>query len=113
MAEVPEYDWTEVTGRAVKRLRAAKVVPVPEAIVRQAQLSYDGEADAETGEILHNRAHRFPSDEVAAEFARLIRHAGAHTKPETTVRPVIDPMRTGDLRTVSWRAGQKRGPKSA
>lgn len=107
------YDWSELTGRATKRLRAPKVVPVPASIVRQAQLSWDGEKDAETGELLHNRDHRFPSDEVAAEFARLMRHAGNHTTPETSVRVVIDPDGTGDLRTVSWRAGARRGAKSA
>lgn len=101
------YDWGEVTGRFVQRLRAAKVEPVPDSIVKQAQLSWDGEEI--DGEVRHVREHTFRTDEMAAEFARLIKKAGKHTTPETSVTAVIDPDNDGNLRKVSWRAGARRG----
>lgn len=113
MTDAPSYDWSEITGRAVQRLKARKIVPVPEPIVRQAQRSYDGVTNPENPEeLLHVLEHDFRDKDRAAEFAKLMKHAGNHTMPQTTVSVVIDPENVGSLTVVRWRAGEKRGPKS-
>jgi len=111
VTEKPSYNWGEVTGKVVERLRAPKVVPVDPAIVRQAQRSWDGvqHPDDPEGELRHVLSHEFASDAMAAEFARLIRKAGDHTKPQTSVSAVIDPQNSGNLREVNWKAGSRRG----
>lgn len=96
----PAFDWNAVTGHQTDRLRAPKVTPVDPAIVKQAQRSWD------EGTVL---GHEFPSQEIAAEFARLIKKAGDHTTPQTSVSAVPDPNREGNLRLVHWRAGARRG----
>lgn len=108
--EKPGYDWSALTGQAVQRLRAKKVVPVDPAIVRQAQRSWDGVPDPQReGKLLHVLSYKFPSEEMAAEFARQIKNAGEHTQPQTSVSAVIDPAGTGDRTVVNWRAGARRG----
>lgn len=106
-----EFDWSEVSGTAVKRLRAPKVAPVHDTIKALAQKSRDGVADPENpeGERLHVLRHEFKSPEMAAEFAKQIKKAGPHTVPPSTVTPVIDPDNTGNTRLVAWKAGDKRG----
>lgn len=110
MAETTAHDWTSITGHAVRRLKAPKITPVPEPIVRQAQRSYDGVPDEKNeGELLHVLEHDFKNDEKAAEFAKLIRKAGDHTTPLTSVSAVIDPENDGSKSVVRWRAGARRG----
>lgn len=129
MAEDAKFNWDEVTGRTVERLRAPKVTPVPEAIIKQAQRSWDGVPDAENPEkLLHVLLHEFPNADVAKEFARLVKKAGAHTTPRCSVSAVINPDPEGKLgmvtdeegnplpttdRHVSWKAGRPRGRQSA
>lgn len=109
---VPEYNWDEVTGRTTQRLKAPKIPPCPAPIVRQAQLSYDGVKNAE-GELEHIREFEFATEEMAAQFAHLMKSAaGFHTTPPTSVSVVIDPDNTGNTRLVSWKAGARRGQKS-
>lgn len=110
-AKAPEYDWEKVGGRFVERLRDPKVIPVPAAIVRQAQRSYDGEADPNhEGKLLHNMSHEFPNKEMAAAFAKHLKNAGAHTQPPSSVSVVIDEH---DERIVRWKAGKRRGASPA
>lgn len=124
MADKPaEYDWSDVTGSAVQRLRKPKVAPVPDKVRELAQRSWDGVPHVKDGKpvldndgkpvLLHVLRHRFGSDAEAAAFAKAIKKAGPHTTPLTSVSAVIDPDDTGDLRTVSWRAGAPRGRKPA
>jgi hypothetical protein len=119
-----EYDWSDVTGHAVERLRKPKITPVPDKVRELAQASWDGVAakgkdgspklDGEGNPVLlHNLRHRFGSDAEAAAFAKLVKKAGPHTTPRTSVSAVIDPDDTKDLRTVAWRAGQPRGRQAA
>lgn len=103
MADKTEFDWGDVNGQAVERLRAPKVAPVPEPVVRQAQRSWD----EQTG-----LAHTFKTPEMAEAFAKLVRKAGQHTIPRTTVYVVIDPDNDGNTARVSWKAGKRRGRKS-
>jgi hypothetical protein len=116
MAE--KFDWAEVTGRTVERLRAPKIVPVPDAIVAAAQRSWDGVTDGD--KTLHVMLHEFPTAEVAKEFARLVKKAGAHTTPRTSVSAVINPDPKGEVfdepttdRHVSWKAGKPRGRQAS
>lgn len=114
MAETAGYNWGEVTGRAVRRLKAPKIVPVPEAIVRQAQRSWDGVPDPENeGGKLHVLEHDFKDDAKAAEFAKLMKKAGDHTTPVTSVSAVIDPENDGSKSVVRWKAGARRGARSS
>lgn len=116
MAEVPTFDWTGLTGKAVEKLKKDKVPPrPPDEIVAAAQRSWDGVPKVIDGkeEILHVQAHQFKTVEQAAEFAKLVKDAGPHTTPPTSVQPVIDPFETGDKRLVHWRAGKPRGRKPA
>jgi hypothetical protein len=111
MAE-QEFDWSDVNGTAVTRLRAPKIVPVPDAIVAQAQRSFDGvPGKDEEGEdvTLHVLRHKFKSDAKAEAFAKLMKHAGNHTTPLTSVSVVIDPDNDGTKTLVAWRAGNRRG----
>jgi hypothetical protein len=107
-----EFDWSEVNGQAAVRLRAPKIVPVPDAIVAQAQRSWDGvpgkNGDGEDIK-LHVLRHRFKSDAKAEAFAKLMKHAGDHTTPLTSVSVVIDPDNDGTKTLVAWRAGNRRG----
>lgn len=109
MAETKVFDWTGITAKATDRLRAPKIPDVPAPIVEQGQRAYDGVKDEKTGELLHILSHRFGSDEQAAEFARLVRNAGHHTTPLSTITAVVDPMNTGDNRLVHWQGGKRRG----
>lgn len=115
------FDWSSVTGEAVATLRKPKTVPVPDAIVALAQESYVGRvnpADPE-GARLHWLRHRFETPERAAQFASLMKLAGAHTSPESTVRVVIDPDSRKETpaderepELVAWCAGTKKGPRA-
>lgn len=121
----PGYDWSEIEGRAVRRLKGKKIHPVPAAIVRQAQRSYDGvpQFDDETGEpiflrdgshyIEHSLRWQFESPERAAQFAVHMRNAGAHTTPVTTVQVKIDPEKDGNTGLVEWKAGVRKGPRAS
>lgn len=121
MADQVEYNWDEITGRTTERLRAPKVVPVPAGIVRQAQRAFDGVPHpTKEGKLVHTLSHTFPDAATAAQFYRLVKKAGEHTTPRSSVTAVINPDPEGRLDPehpttdcdVSWRAGSKRGPKS-
>jgi len=114
MADAKEFDWSKVSGRAVQRLRAPKVPPVPTPIVALAQKSWDGVVDDDNpeGEKLHVLRHEFGDKEVAESFAKLIKKAGYHTTPNTTVTVVFDPDDDGHELLVAWRAGAKRGKRA-
>lgn len=99
----PDFDWGSLTVHAVERLRAPKVPPVPEAIVRLAQQSYEGVTDPRdpAGPKLHVLRHTFDEEERAAKFAGHLRNAGKWTMPKTTTMIVVDP---DNLRTAEGRA---------
>lgn len=110
-----EFNWGEVTGQAVRRLTAKKVAPCPPEIVALAQRSWDGVPDPDNeGEKLHAMTWDFNGNTAKAKaFAELLRVAGAHTTPPTSVKVVIDPHNDGtkpkDEAVVGWLAGQRRG----
>lgn len=113
------YNWDEITGQTVERLRATKVEPVDEGIVKQAQRSWDGvPSKKDPSKLLHVLRHEFPDEDTAKFFARKVKKAGAHTKPRTSVSAVINPDPEGEFgpptndRVVAWRAGKPRGPKA-
>jgi hypothetical protein len=116
MADKPETDWSGVTGEAVERLRAPKVTPVPEPIVKAAQRSWDGVE--KNGKKLHAMRHEFATEEQAKEFARLVKKAQDHTIPRTTVTAVIDPdhglpNHECNNKLVAWEARNKRARTTA
>lgn len=96
-------DFSGVQAKTVERLRSRKVVPVPAAIVKHAQASYDEGAVKE---------HEFETPERANKFAELMKHAGDHTSPLTSVAVVVNPDKEAgkdNPRLVRWRAGNRRG----
>ena len=135
----PDFDWGTLTVHAVERLRAPKVSPVPDAIVRLAQTSYEGvinPADPE-GPRLHVLRHTFEDQGRAAKFAGHLRNAGKLTTPQTSTTIVIDPDNLKDAggraefreqnpgiemtdeelvdlggRTVAWKTGASRARKT-
>lgn len=120
MSTKQEFDWSEVTGQVVERLRAPKVIDVPAPIVRQAQASFDGvpsPTERQPDRKLHTMQHRFATAEQAKAFHRLIKAAGDHTTPRTSISAVINPDPRGeygeptDDRDVSWRASLRKGRK--
>lgn len=109
------FDWGSITGQAHTVLRAPKVAPVPPAIIALAQKSYEGVEHPDHEEKLHVLRHQFESETRAAEFAKLMKKAGEHTTPKTTISVVIDPdYRDGGEKNpslVAWRAGVRKGRK--
>jgi hypothetical protein len=113
-----DFDWGSLTVHAVERLRAPKTAPVPDAIVKLAQQSYEGIVNPKhpEGERLHVLRHTFESEARASQFAKLMRKAGSFTSPITSVTVVVDP---DDLkneeggRTIAWRTGTRRGKAAA
>lgn len=104
-------DWGQVSGQAVKRLRAPKTEPVPDAIIALAQRSWDGVQDENDpeGEKLHVLRHEFSDLTVAKEFSKHMRKAGEHTTPMTSLTVIHDPDKTGNEKVVAWKAGTRRG----
>lgn len=112
------FDWSKVQGHVTERLRTTRVVPVPEHIVKLAQKAYNGVPHPEDPErVIHSLEHEFPTPEIAAQFAKHMKNAGAHTEPLSSVTVVVDPDRKGDEpvnpRLVVWRAGKRRGKATA
>jgi hypothetical protein len=116
MAE-SEFNWEGVTGKAVERLRAPAPPPrPPDSIVALAQKSWDG-VDGKDGEKMHVLRHQFREDETEKRdaFMKLLKKAGAHTTPPTSVSVVTDPDRTAppNEHLVAWKAGVRRGRGAA
>ncbi len=115
-----EFDWSEVSGQAVERLRAPKVAPVPDSIVKLAQMSYDGVPDPKNPEnTLHVLRHQFKDEAKAVAFAKIMKKAGDHVMTTDgkggSVSVVPDPDGDGNVTLVAWKAGARRGrtPASA
>jgi hypothetical protein len=110
------FDWSSITATAVERLRAPKVKPIPPHIVALAQASYEGVENPAGGEKLHVLRYQFDTEARASAFAKLMKRAGEHTTPATSVSVVIDPdFQPGSEENpslVAWRAGVKRGPRA-
>lgn len=118
-----EYNWDDINGTAVERLRAPKTAPVPAAIVAQAQRSVDGDPAS----LVKTGAFHFSfGDHGKGEaFARFMKRAGAHTKPPSSMSVVVGVLEgegalayVRKLRTdepdpeelaVGWKAGKRRG----
>lgn len=120
MTDTPEpYDFGAFEASVVERLVAQKIQPVPSAIVRHAQRSLDGVPHPkDPSKTMHVLSHEFPTPELAAEFAKHMRHAGNHTNPLSTVSVAIDPDNPDRGGTpvnpckVAWRAGARKGAKA-
>lgn len=103
MATQNDLDFSGVQGKSVERLRARKVHPVPPTIVKLAQASFDASEVHE---------HEFETPERAAKFAELMKYAGEHTTPLTSVTVALNPDKEAgkdNPRLVRWRAGNRRG----
>jgi len=128
MTILDNYDWGNLEAKARVSLREPRTAPVPDAIVRQAQRSYEGVAHPQDPDrLMHVLTYEFPTEEHAAAFAAHMKNAGAHTTPATSVTVVIDPDRTKtretrddgttetvlgppvNPRVVAWRASERRG----
>lgn len=109
MADTVEFDWNGITAKAVERLQTEKVTPVHESIVKHAQNSYDG-VDGK-----HVLEFDFGDNIAKAEaFAKLLKKAGAHTTPMTSLTVKVNPdkHKGGEYDKpglVRWRAGTRRG----
>lgn len=108
MAKSSEFTWEGITATTAEKLRKPKVTPVPASIIELAQRSWDG-VDGK-----HVLRHHFKeADRPKCEaFCRLMKKAGPHTSPATSVSVVRDPDETGDDLLVAWRAGTRRGRKA-
>lgn len=98
-----DFDWGSLTVHAVERLRAPKTAPVPDAIVKLAQQSYEGVTDPRNpeGPKLHVLRHTFEDQDRAGKFAGHLRNAGKLTTPQTSTTIVVDP---DNLKTAEGRA---------
>jgi hypothetical protein len=109
---MPDFDWGEVNGVVVDRLRAPKITPVPEAIVKQAQRSVEtkgpGNETADWAKTTVLR-HQFDDEAKAVAFARFMKKAGPLTKPKSSLIVVPDPEKKGNVTLVAWKAGKPRG----
>ena len=131
-----ENEWAGLEAAFVTSLHEKRVEPVPDAIVKLAQLSLDGQPHPnDESLVLHAMQLEFDTPEKAKAFADHMRNAGMHTSPLSSVTVVIDPERekvpqigadgrqvTNDKgkvvmvpgepvnpRKVAWRAGARRG----
>jgi hypothetical protein len=98
-----KLDFSDLQATTVERLKARKIVPVPPVLVSLAQDSYDEEKVKEIN---------FESVERALKFADLMKHAGDHTTPLTSVTVIVNPDKEAgnDQPTlVRYRAGNRRG----
>lgn len=106
-----EFNWDELSGKTIERMRKPKTVPVPEAIIRQAQLSVDTDPTLTN---CHARTFDFGADTARAEaFVKLMRRAGAHTKPESTIKVTLDPDGEGRQNKIEWYARKRPGKRAA
>lgn len=127
MATTPNFDFKELTGRTVARIKEPKVVEVPEAIKRAAQRSLDGVPHPTiAGRVDHVLEHEFASEEMAAAAAKALKKAGPWTTPQSSVRVVIDPYSdaqdpdnpakphplAGNKKIIRWKAGGRTGAKA-
>jgi hypothetical protein len=104
MIMADSLDFSDVQATTVERLKARKIVPVPKSIVALAQASYD------EGMVI--KQYEFDTVERAIKFADLMKSAGDHTKPLTSVTAVINPDKEAgkdNPRLVRYRAGARRG----
>lgn len=106
-----EFNWDELNGKATERMRKPKTSPVPDTIIRLAQRSVDSDPTlANCKELTFD----FGSDTARAEaFIKLMRKAGAHTKPEATIKVTPDPDGEGKNTLVAWYARKKPGRVAA
>lgn len=102
-----EFNWDELNGKATERMRKPKTSPVPDSIIRLAQRSVDSDPTlANCKELTFD----FGSDTARAEaFIKLMRKAGAHTKPESTIKVTPDPDGEGHNTLISWYARKRPG----
>lgn len=128
------FDFTTVTGSFTEKLRAPRTAPVPESVVKLAQLSYDGQpapTEADPGRKLHVLHYTFPSEAMRDAFVKHMKNAGPLTTPPTSVSIAVDPDATesetvtdekGNTVTrvipveplkVSWRATLRKGRGAA
>lgn len=107
MTETTTYNWDEISGHAVERLSKPKIRPVPPAIVRQAQRSVDADPAGLKNTLVLE--HRFSTEDEAAAFCTLMRSAGQHTQPPSSILVRPDPDKEGDPLLVRWQARKRPG----
>lgn len=136
-------EWGGLEGTFVTSLKTRRIEPVPDPIIKLAQLSLDGRKvgtdDNGADVIRHAMERKFETPERAQAFARHMRNAGDHTNPASSVTVLVDPERTKvqkngedgkplfaedgkavmepgpavDPTLVRWRAGARRGKTPA
>jgi hypothetical protein len=137
--KLADNEWGGLEAAFVTTLREQHAEPVPEQIIRYAQMSYDGRPHPDNPALLlHAMQYEFETPERAQAFARHMRNAGAHTRPPSSVTVVVDPQRRKteavdadgqpvvkdgkpvmvlgpavNPRLVAWRAGARRGRGNA
>lgn len=112
MSEYSGFDFGDVEGQHVEKLRAPRVQPVPDSIVQLAQRSLNGMIHPDDPKkIMHAMTHQFqPGEEAKRDaFVKHMRNAGMHTTPPSSVTVVTDPDRNGNDLRVAWRTGARRG----
>lgn len=129
-----DFDFGTVTGSFTERLRATKVTPVPDAIVKLAERSYAGDpapTEADPARKLHVLRYDFPDEAMRDAFVKHMKNAGPLTTPPTSITVAIDPDATEQETitaedgtettrvipvsplTVSWRATLRKGRGAA
>lgn len=129
-------DWDGLKAEFVTTLREQTVQPVPDAIVKLAQKSLDGNPHpSDPNQKLHVMRIKFESEARANAFAAHMRNAGLHTTPQSSILVTVDPDRPRvpklqangepelseagrvvkvlgapvDPTVVQWKSGQRRG----
>lgn len=106
-----DYNWSEINGEVTDRLVRAKTPAVPAAIIALAQKSVDTDPT-----LAHCKAGhwQFGEDETerCENFVKLMRKAGYHTKPESLIKVVADPLGEGNILYIEWYARLKPGRKT-
>lgn len=89
------FDWDEIDVTDTE-VSSRQIIDVPAPLVALAQKSWDSQS---------LRQATLKTAEMAAEFARLMKGAGDHTDPQTSMYV------KQDGKNVKYRAGQRRGRK--
>lgn len=92
-------------------LKESAPVEIPDAIIKLAQMAYDGQEVK--GKVVHTVNKRFKDEGTAEAFAVLIKAAADRTDPPCSIAVTLDPKNDDDKCLVRFRAGKRRGRKNS